>query len=89
VYLKVYLEIGRLLQNMNKCFDDYPTLPHIDTDDVDDEDVVDRAREEQRFRQMYRDMIVDQRRIIKELIRVRILGSASCDSCLYVSTLGN
>jgi hypothetical protein len=79
------LEIGRLLRNMNKSFDDYPTLPHIDTDDIDDEDVVDRVQEEQRFRQMYKKMIVDQRKIIKELIRVR--GSTSCVSFIYVCQL--
>jgi hypothetical protein len=55
---------------MGKSFADYPTIPLIDTDGVDDEDVVDRAREKQRFQQMYRQMTSDQKKIIKAIIRV-------------------
>jgi hypothetical protein len=55
---------------MGKSFNDYPTIPRIDTTDVDDEEVVDRAREKQRFQQLYRQMTTDQKKITKELIRV-------------------
>jgi hypothetical protein len=62
---------------MDKSFADYPTLPRIDTAGIDDEDVIDRAREKQRFRKMYKDMIPDQKRIIKELIRVGVQQAVS------------
>jgi hypothetical protein len=68
--VKVYLEISRLLRNMGKSFNDYPTIPRIDTADVDDENVVDRAREKQRFQHLYRQMTADQKKITRELIRV-------------------
>ena len=55
---------------MGKSFNDYPTIPRIDTADVDEEDVVDRAREKQRFQELYKEMTTEQKRIIKALIRV-------------------
>jgi hypothetical protein len=69
---------------MGKSFDDYPTIPRIDTDGVDDEDIVDRAREKQRFQQLYRQMTTDQKNIIKALIRVCLSVPATCVK--YTST---
>ena len=68
--VKVYLELSRLLRNMGKSFADYPIIPRIDIADVDDAEVVDRAREKQRFQQLYIQMTTDQKKITKELIRV-------------------
>lgn len=61
---------------MGKSFADYPAIPHIDIDDIDDEDVIDRAREKQRFKELYRQMTQDQKKIIKKLIRVCLLRLA-------------
>jgi hypothetical protein len=70
--LKAYLEIKRLLGNMGKSMDDYDRMPRINTDDVDDGEVIDRAREKVKFYESY-DLIKkerDQKKLLDELIRV-------------------
>jgi hypothetical protein len=57
---------------MGKSFDDYPTMPRINTDGIDSEDMIDRAREKTRFQEMLKQIKKHpaQERILMEFIRV-------------------
>lgn len=74
---------------MGKSFDDYPTIPRISTDGVDDEDVIDRRREKLRCRQMYNRMTPDQKKIFKELIRVQLNDLTQLTIKAFTRTLGD
>jgi len=71
---------------MGKSFDDYPSMPHIDTDGIDIEDVINVAREKQLFRQMYRQMTQEQRKVTIEFIRVWLIIKTYCTDSKGICT---
>jgi hypothetical protein len=67
---KVYVEVEKFLKNMGSSFEKFPSFPEIDTSGVEDDEVIDRAREKKIYMELRRPIKPDQEKILDEFIRV-------------------
>jgi hypothetical protein len=85
--IKAYREIERHLESMGKSFNNFPSFPRIDTSELDDDEVIDRAKEEREYLRL-RSTIEpgsDQAHILDEFIRVGLFLSLFANRTLLAT----